>query len=127
MTAELVPRVGPEAFEGVRLKTPGIVVVGYLADWCPFCVSFAPVLDALGREGLEVLRADLTDEESPLWDRFRIEIVPSVLVFREGEEAFRVDGVAGQGLSTSDVATVRQAAERLRGGQGSRRQPRSPH
>ncbi len=113
MTEKGVARVGAEAFDGSSLKFPGIVVVGYLADWCPFCARFAPELEALRREGLTVLRADLTDEESPLWERFSIEIVPSVLLFRDGKEAFRADGIAGRGLSEGDLRAIRTEAKRL--------------
>ncbi len=114
----MIERVGPEAFDGEQLRRRGIVVVGFLADWCPFCVRFLPDLDELARKGATVLHADLTDEESPLWDRFRVAIVPTLIVFHDGTEVFRRDGIAGVGLGRTDSELVLGEVARLRRGGG---------
>lgn len=109
-----VERVGAEAFDGERLRRPGTVVVGFLADWCPYCVRFAPQLQRLARRGASVLLADVSDEASPLWETFRIEIVPSVVVFHDGEPVARADGVAGLGLTPEQVRSIRAATSARR-------------
>ncbi len=101
-------RIGPEAFDGQRLRRPGVWIVGFLADWCPFCRAFAPRLEALAKAGRSVAVADLTDEESPLWERFGVDVVPTILVFRDGSVVFRRDGRLGRGLDAPDL----EAAER---------------
>jgi thioredoxin 1 len=109
--AALLERVSVEAFEGTQLSRPGTWVVGFLAGWCPFCREFKPELARLAsRDGLSVLVVDLSDEDSPLWDRFRIRVVPTVIVFREGRPALRRDGRSGYGLSAHDLAAIRAAA-----------------
>jgi len=106
-------RVGAEAFDGTRLLRPGVWGVGFLADWCPFCRSFAPKLEALADHGaFQLLRADVSDEESPLWDRFGIEVVPTVIVFRDGVPVFRRDGRLGQGLREADLNAFEDALSR---------------
>ncbi len=117
----MIERVGTETFDDVRLRRGGTVVVGFLADWCPFCTSFLPELEALAGAGTNVLLADVSDEESPLWDRFRIAIVPTLLVFHEGAETYRRDGVGGVGLGRRDTEAVRAEVERLRHEGGSPR------
>jgi thiol-disulfide isomerase/thioredoxin len=103
-------RVGAEAFDGVRLRRPGTVGVAFLAEWCPFCRAFEPEFAALaGTPSPALLVADLTSEDSPLWDRFGVDVVPTVIVFREGEASFRADGVAGEGLSPSALRSIRTA------------------
>ena len=102
--------VGASAFDGPRLLRPGVVVVAFLADWCPHCDRFLPEVERLAGEGLTVLRADVSDEESPLWDRFRVEIVPTLLVFRHGSEIFRADGTPGVGLRRAEVDGVANVA-----------------
>lgn len=100
-------RVGPEAFDGARLRRSGTWIVGFLADWCPFCRSFLPKLEAMGgRNGAGVLLADVTDEASPLWEEFGVEVVPTVVVFRDGAAVFRRDGRLGRGLGPEDVQAI---------------------
>jgi len=106
------PTPGPASFDGVRLTTAGIVVAVFLADWCPFCRSFrTEILRFAAERRWKLLVADLTSEESPLWDRFHVEIVPTVVVFRDGEAVFRRDGVAGRGLGPTDLAAIGRAVD----------------
>ncbi len=103
-------RIGPDAFDGGRLKRPGTWIVGFLADWCPFCRSFLPHLDALrSLDGPGVLLADVTDEGSPLWETFGIDVVPTVIVFRDGAPVYRRDGRLGRGLGAEDLRAIRES------------------
>lgn len=105
-----VERVGTEAFDGSRLRRPGTVAVAFSADWCPFCRAFAPVFAELSRpRSASLLVADLTSLESPLWERFSVDIVPTVVVFRNGAPIFRADGVSGVGLVSADVRAIEAA------------------
>ncbi len=101
-----LPRVGPEAFDGRRLLRPGVWAVAFLADWCPYCRRFAPEFAGRAGPGLQLAVADLTDEASPLWERFDVEVVPSVIVFRNGETALRIDGRPMEGLHAEDLQRV---------------------
>ncbi len=111
-------RVGAEAFDGDRLLRPGVVVVAFLADWCPFCRRFEPELQRLvAEQRLVAVAADLTSEESPLWDRFRIRVVPTVIVYRDGVSVLRIDGRRLRGLGAADLRRIADAA-RAAGGAG---------
>jgi thiol-disulfide isomerase/thioredoxin len=103
-------RIGIESFEDRRLVRPGTWAVAFLADWCPFCRAFVPPFLGLEGLGFGIAIADLTDVESPLWERFEIEVVPSVIVFRDGVPVFRANGRYGEGLGPEDLAAVRSAA-----------------
>ncbi len=50
--------------------------------------------------------ADLSDLENPLWEEFGIDVVPSVMVFKEGELVYRKDGVLGRGLPDNAMDEV---------------------
>ncbi len=101
-----LPRIGPAAFDGRRLLRPGAWAVAFLADWCPYCRQFAPEFAGLAGPGRELAVVDLTDEEDPLWERFEVEIVPSVIVFRDGKTALRIDGRPMEGLHPEDLQRV---------------------
>jgi thioredoxin 1 len=102
--------VDASAFEGTRLRRDGTVAVVFSADWCPFCRSFLPKFAALeGPVRYPLLVADLTDEDSPLWETFDIRVVPTLVGFRGGEPVFRANGHLGRGLSDRDLAALREA------------------
>ncbi len=97
-------------FDGRRLRRSGTWAVAFLADWCPFCARFRPGFEGLGRDGSRsVAVADVSDEGSPLWDRFGIDVVPTVLIFRDGSVTERFDGRYGRGLGPPDLDRIRSA------------------
>lgn len=103
--------VTADAFQGRRFLRDGTWIVAFLADWCPFCRRFRAEFSALeGATDFRVAVGDVTSEESPLWDDFRIEVVPTVVVFREGRPVFRADGILGFGLAPGDLEKARSAA-----------------
>jgi thiol-disulfide isomerase/thioredoxin len=102
--------LGPNDFHGARLDRFGMWVVAFLADWCPFCRSFGPRLFAISGQGFEVAWADVSRADSPLWDVFEIEVIPTVIIFRNGSVVLRVDGRFGEGLDTPDLAEILRAA-----------------
>lgn len=107
--AMTIERVGVEAFAGTRLDRPGRVAVAFLADWCPFCQAFGPKFTRLAKDSSSLLIADVTDLEDPLWERFGVEVVPTVVVFASGKAVFRADGVPGEGLGDNDLEAIRKA------------------
>ena len=115
-------RLGAADFDGEQLRRPGTWAVAFSADWCPFCRAFEPEFEKLrGSGSFEVAIADMTDMETPLWERFQVDVVPTVVVFRDGKPSFRRDGKLGRGLADSDLTAVRQ--ELARGSPPSGRAP----
>jgi hypothetical protein len=103
-------RIGAQAFDGLRLRRNGTWAIAFLADWCPFSRAFLPSFAALTGGDFGLAIADLTDEENPLWEQFAIEVVPSVIVFRDGTPIFRADGRLMEGLGPNDLTAVQSAA-----------------
>ncbi|HLM70463.1 MAG TPA: thioredoxin family protein [Thermoplasmata archaeon] len=98
-------------FRKTQLLRDGTWVVAFLADWCPFCRSFRPEFSPLeAGSGFRVAFGDVTSEESPLWEDFQIDVVPTLVVFREGRPVFRVDGVLGLGVPPGGLEQARAAA-----------------
>ncbi len=109
-----VERLGARDFAEGRLVRAGVWAVAFVADWCPFCRAFlAPFSELRGAGPFEIAFGDVTDEESPLWDDFRIEVVPTVLGFRDGRPEYRRDGIHGVGLLDEDLAAIRTEMRRL--------------
>lgn len=94
----------PADFADRRLKSPRTTLVLFYATWCPFCRRFDPIFDAAeGKVGCEFARADISDEDNPLWDLFRIHHVPTVIAFDRGKEFARKDSPGGIGLFREDL------------------------
>jgi thioredoxin 2 len=75
------------------------VVVDFWADWCGPCKMFAPTFAKAAAEDKKRFRfAKLDTEASPgVAQRFGIRSIPSLLVFKNGQEADRVAGALDAG------------------------------
>jgi thioredoxin 1 len=105
MDAEI--KLGPSDFDGKRLKKRGTWVVLFAADWCPFCRKFSPIFNSsLAERKMASVLAGLDDYENPLWESFDIRVVPTVMVFSDGELIYRKDGALGQGLPDNAMIDV---------------------
>jgi thioredoxin 1 len=94
-----VERLSEDAFDGDRLRRAGRYLVCFTASWCPFCRAFEPRFSARGsRLGAMGAFADVDDEESPLWERFHLDVIPTLVAFEDGATVGRIDGVLGRGL-----------------------------
>ena len=114
--ADRLETIGAGEFDRDRLRRPGVVVVAFLADWCPFCQALRPELPKIATSSAyTVVIADVSSEQSPLWHDFGIEVVPTLVVFKDGAPVFRADGIPGRGLRSSDLqAAVRSATAAAR-------------
>lgn len=70
----------------------GRVAVMFGADWCGFSRRFYPHFKRI-QDGWVV---DISDEDDPLWDALRIEVVPTVILFEDGVPKKRWAGVLGE-------------------------------
>lgn len=70
-----------------------LAVVDFSATWCGPCKMLAPVFHELAEEmgDIDFFNADV-DENSELREKYGIQGVPSVLVFKNGVQADRTVG-----------------------------------
>ena len=58
---------------------------------------------------VEKAMGDVTDEESALWDDFELNVVPTMVLFRDGKTVWRRDGIRQVGLNGADIDALRAA------------------
>lgn len=64
------------------------VLLDFWAPWCVYCRSIEPAVKALSEEleGTLAIGKVNIDEQPELAERFRVETIPSLILFRDGEE-----------------------------------------
>ena len=69
------------------LVKEGLVLVDFFATWCGPCKMLSPVLEEVANENpnLTVLKIDV-DEVGELAARFGIQAIPTLILFKNGEE-----------------------------------------
>ncbi len=83
------------------------VIVLFYSTWCPFCRSFQPVFDSYAEKASSAvyMKVPLDEDENPMWETYSLDAVPSVLLFRNGQVAKRLDCVRGVGLNEAKFST----------------------
>ncbi|MDR0434411.1 MAG: thioredoxin [Gracilibacteraceae bacterium] len=70
------------------------VLVDFWAPWCVPCRMVAPVVEAVAdaNEGKVIVGKLNLDEEGPIAEKYGIETIPALLLFRNGEPVDRLFG-----------------------------------
>jgi thioredoxin 1 len=77
----------------------------FYADWCPFCRKFKPIFES-AKSKYKKIGLKLNEDENPMWDRFAISAVPTVIAFEGNQTVARKDAKMGVGLDKSDIDSL---------------------
>ena len=74
-------------FEQEVLASETPVLVDFWAQWCPYCRRIAPAFGKVGEQYADTLIAGKInyDEEPQLIQRFGIDTIPTLMLFKNGE------------------------------------------
>jgi thioredoxin 1 len=82
-------------------------IVMFYADWCPFCQKFKPIFEGESTKSkYKMFGAKVNEDDNPLWDRFAISSVPTIIAFYRGQIVSRRDAKMGIGLNKSDLDSL---------------------
>lgn len=89
-------KVDKNNFQADVLNAKEPVVVDFWAEWCGPCKQIAPALEDIAKElGSKVKIAKLNIDENPeLAAQFGVRSIPTLMIFKGGEEAYRKVGAA---------------------------------
>jgi thioredoxin 1 len=85
-------------FEERVLGSDRVVLVDFWAEWCVPCHMVSPVVEEIGRDKGEALQvAKLNIDDNPdVTRRFGVMSIPTLMLFKDGEEIARVVGARGK-------------------------------
>ena len=70
----------------------------FWAEWCGPCHALAPVVEATAerhRDGAQVVKVNV-DDSPTIAQRYRIQGIPTLILFQDGVEKERIVGVVSQ-------------------------------
>ena len=83
------------SFEDLLESSNVPVLVDFYATWCGPCQMMTPILEQVGanlRDRLQVVKID-TDKYPNLASKYQVEALPTLVLFKDGQPAERIEGV----------------------------------
>ena len=85
-------QLNADTFRTQVLEQKQPALVEFMAPWCVYCRRIGPAFDKIAQEkgpGLLVGKLDI-DDQPQLTDRYQVEVVPTLLFFKDGEPVGRI-------------------------------------
>ncbi|MDR1993858.1 MAG: thioredoxin family protein [Nitrososphaerota archaeon] len=96
-----------------QIKAKRVLVLFY-ATWCPHCTRFIPVFREKTIDcNFNIVQMCMDDYDNPLWDDYKIDAVPTVILFENGKVSSRLDSRQGNSIRIEDFVTWLQEVKRL--------------
>ena len=92
-------------FEERVLGSDSVVLVDFWAEWGVPCHMVSPVVEEIGRDKGEALQvAKLNIDDNPdVTRRFGVMSIPTLMLFKDGEEIARVVGARGKDALLKEI------------------------
>ncbi len=77
----------------INQETP--VLIDFHAEWCGPCKMMAPMIEQIKEdydERLKIYKIDI-DKNKTLAEKYQVQAVPTIMLFKKGKLAWRVAGV----------------------------------
>ena len=88
-----ITTVTVENFQDEVLSCEKTVLVDFWAPWCGPCCNLAPTIDEIAEERTDIKVGKINiDDNKDLARQYKVMAIPTILVFKNGEEVARSVG-----------------------------------
>ena len=93
----MLKHIDSNEFEKEVLENKKAVLVDFYASWCPPCKMLAPVLEKIStsRADFDIIKVNI-DENQDLAMEYKIEVVPTMVVFKDGKPVNKLVGLVNE-------------------------------
>lgn len=101
----MLKHINQNEFENEVLKSDKPVLVDFFATWCGPCKMLGPVLEKIStsRIDFDIAKVDI-DKNQDLAYEYEIEVVPTMLIFKDGKIAQRMEGYLDENKIVSEMS-----------------------
>jgi len=99
---------GVQSFDADVLNSHVPVFVDFWAEWCGPCRIIGPIIDDLAKEfdgKVKFVKINV-DENGEIADRYQIQSIPTLIIFKNGQQVNRIVGAAPKGKYQALVVEV---------------------
>jgi thioredoxin 1 len=96
--SEYIEEVNDGNFEQLVLESNRPVLVDFWAQWCGPCRTLAPIVESLAKQyagAAQVVKLNIDDNPLAV-QRYRIQAIPTLVLFQNGEEKERMTGLTSK-------------------------------
>jgi len=90
----MIKHVNKTNFEGEVLNSQKTILVDFFATWCGPCQMLGPILEKIGnsRADFDIAKIDIDDAQE-LAIKYGIEVVPTMIIFKQGRPVETITGL----------------------------------
>ena len=92
-------------FKEEVLNNEGVVIVDFYADWCGPCKIMSPIIDEIAEKNFENVKVGKVnvDENPELAIKYDVMSIPTIIIFKNGEEAKTFIGVTDKEIIEAEI------------------------
>ena len=101
----MLKHVNSKNFQEEVINSQRAVLVDFFATWCGPCQMLAPVLEKISssRADFDIAKVDI-DEAQDLAYKYGIQVVPTMVIFKDGKNIKKIEGYHDENEIASEMA-----------------------
>jgi len=96
-----------KTFDKLVLENKETVIAMFYATYCHYCKRFLPIFENNKNiPHITFVLIDITNDSNPLWEKYNIDRVPTIVAFKDGKEIGRRNSASSIGLIEADLENL---------------------